>query len=212
MAKAYSVIEDGDVSLSKYFKVSDFACPFSDKVVIDKKLVEILSKVRGHFKKKVTIISAYTVGDECDPTKPEYYHQKGMAVDFKVNGIDIIKVADYILELVGDKYGLMINDDLYASRRSIHLDVRNFKWRAIKGIHDRYTTLPDLFPTISFGCSGIIVSVLCKRLKQLGYLKTVKTTYISDAIAAVQNFQRDNELKVTGVCDGDTWKAIAKNL
>ena len=51
--KAYSKAKDGNKSLSKNFKVREFACmDGSDPIFIDSDLVDILQKIRTHIRVK----------------------------------------------------------------------------------------------------------------------------------------------------------------
>ena len=54
MLNVYSLKKDGNIKLSSNFKVKEFACQDgTDPIFIDSELVEILQKIRTHFKKPV---------------------------------------------------------------------------------------------------------------------------------------------------------------
>ena len=58
------------------------------------------------------------------------------------------------------------------------------------------------------GSSGETVSVLSKRLCDLGYLQEISSEYDETVAQAVSDFQTANDLDVTGVADIDTQKKM----
>ena len=125
MIKAYSLKKDGDVKLSTNFKVKEFACKDgSDPIFIDSELVEILQKIRNHFKKPVTITSAYRTPPHNSREGGTTYsqHLYGKAADIKISGVTPKKVADYAETLL-DKGGIGIYNTF------THIDVRSVKSR-----------------------------------------------------------------------------------
>ena len=122
MIKAYSLKKDGDVKLSTNFKVKEFACKDgSDPIFIDSELVEILQKIRNHFKKPVTITSAYRTPPHNSREGGTTYsqHLYGKAADTKVQGITPNKVAEYAGTILKNYGGIGI----YSS--FTHIDVRD---------------------------------------------------------------------------------------
>ena len=125
MIKAYSLKKDGDVKLSTNFKVKEFACKDgSDPIFIDSELVEILQKIRNHFKKPVTITSAYRTPPHNSREGGTTYsqHLYGKAADIKIAGVTPKKVADYAETLL-DNGGIGIYNTF------THIDVRSVKSR-----------------------------------------------------------------------------------
>ena len=58
--KVYSRAKDGNVALSRNFKVREFACcDGTDTVFVSPELVAVLQKIRDHFGKAVNINSGY---------------------------------------------------------------------------------------------------------------------------------------------------------
>ena len=52
MLNCFSKAKDGNVNLSKNFKVKEFACKDgSDPIFINSELVDVLQKIRDHFGK-----------------------------------------------------------------------------------------------------------------------------------------------------------------
>ena len=125
MLNVYSLKKDGDKRLSTNFKVKEFACQDgTDPIFIDSELVEILQQIRTHFKKPVTITSAYrtpTHNKSCGGTTYSQ-HLYGKAADIKVQGIAPKDVAKYAETLLGEG-GIGIYNTF------THIDVRTTKSR-----------------------------------------------------------------------------------
>ena len=125
MLNVYSLKKDGDKRLSTNFKVKEFACQDgTDPIFIDSELVEILQKIRTHFKKPVTITSAYRTpphNKSCGGTTYSQ-HLYGKAADIKVQGIAPKDVAKYAETLL-DEGGIGIYNTF------THIDVRATKSR-----------------------------------------------------------------------------------
>ena len=122
MIKAYSLKKDGDVKLSTNFKVKEFACnDGTDPIFIDSELVEILQKIRNHFKKPVTITSAYRTPPHNSREGGTTYsqHLYGRAADIKISGVTPKKVADYAETLLEKSGGIGIYNTF------THIDVRD---------------------------------------------------------------------------------------
>ena len=125
MLNVYSLKKDGNKRLSTNFKVKEFACQDgTDPIFIDSELVEILQKIRTHFKKPVTITSAYRTpphNKSCGGTTYSQ-HLYGKAADIKVQGIAPKDVAKYAETLLRDG-GIGIYNTF------THIDVRSTKSR-----------------------------------------------------------------------------------
>jgi len=64
-------------------------------------------------------------------------------------------------------------------------------------------------PTLSSGSHGHDVLVLQKRLAAIGYaLKSIDGIYGSETERVVAAFQRDNKIRVTGIVNNATWRAL----
>lgn len=121
-------LRDGNPSLTRNFKLSEFACKDGSPIVfIDPLLPWILQNVRDHFKKAVVITSAYRTVDH--NSKPEVggefasYHCRGMAVDFVVKGIKQSEVQAYLETIVPNTCGIG------KAKTYTHIDTRENKSR-----------------------------------------------------------------------------------
>ena len=128
--KVYSKAKDGSKKLSANFSVREFACSDgSDPVFISQELVEVLQKIRDHFKKSVTINSAYRTPGKNKAVGGAAYsqHLYGTAADIVVgsgsNKVSPKIVAVYAESLLPGKGGIGIYSTF------THIDVRATKSR-----------------------------------------------------------------------------------
>ena len=124
--KAYSKAKDGNLKLSKNFRVKEFACKDgSDPVFVADELVEVLQRIRSHFGKAVKITSAYRTPTHNKKVGGEVYsqHLYGMAADIKISGVSPKKVAEYAEKLLPRNGGIGIYGTF------THIDVRANKSR-----------------------------------------------------------------------------------
>lgn len=124
MLKSYIMDTDGNVKLSRYFKVKEFACKDGSQVVfIDDHLYTVLDILRRKLGKPVIITSGYRTPEwnaKCDGAKYSY-HMRGMAADIRVDGISAKELANKLDEIVPDECGIIV----YKSW--VHFDVRTGK-------------------------------------------------------------------------------------
>ena len=113
--------------LSTNFRVNEFACKCGKctEVPIDEQLVVYLQKIRDHFKKPVTITSAYRTVARNNAVKGAKYsqHLYGNAADIKVQGTAPKTVSEYADKLMSNKGGI----GTYST--FTHIDVRATKSR-----------------------------------------------------------------------------------
>lgn len=125
-AKGYSVAKDGNIAVSKNFKVREFKCKDgSDVVFISDELVKVLQQIRDHFGKAITINSGYRTPAYNKKIGGATYsqHMYGTAADIVVAGVspaEVYKYADSILP----KHGGVGKYDSFT-----HVDVREVKSR-----------------------------------------------------------------------------------
>ena len=113
-------------SVAENFTVGEFACKDGSEVIlISIELVELLQKIRDHFKAPVTINSAYR--NHCYNKKvggaSNSLHLYGAAADIRVKGIAPKDVAAYAETLMPDKGGIGTYPTF------VHVDVRTIKSR-----------------------------------------------------------------------------------
>ena len=124
--------ENERVQLSKNFNSYEFRCGLGrscscSTILIDDKLYEYLQKIRDHFGKPLDITSAYrcpsynqSVGGATGS-----YHAKGMAADFKIDGVKPRDIAKYA-ESIG-----VLGIGLYETDKDghfVHIDTRTQKY------------------------------------------------------------------------------------
>lgn len=124
--RAYSKAKNGNIALTKNFKVREFSCrDGSDVIFVSMDLVEVLQKIRDHFGKPVTINSGYRTAaynkkvDGADFSQ----HMYGMAADISVSGVKPKDVAAFAETLLPKTGGIGIYDTF------THVDVRAVKSR-----------------------------------------------------------------------------------
>jgi len=120
--------EINDIGIAKHFRLSEFACPCCNLVMLHPKLLAKLVELRNILERPVYITSGY----RC----PRYnqkiggvvnsYHRIGLAADIKVKDISLIELLE-ICENIG--FGGI---GFYEKKNFLHLDVRPTKrsrWR-----------------------------------------------------------------------------------
>ena len=123
---AYSKAKDGGVKLSANFQVKEFACKDgSDVVFVSPELVEILQKIREHFKAAVTISSGYRTPEYNKKVDGAAYsqHQYGTAADISITGVTPKEVAAFAETLLPNTGGIGTYPTF------THIDVRKVKSR-----------------------------------------------------------------------------------
>lgn len=124
MLKSYMLDTDGNVKLTRYFKVREFACRNGSQVVfIDDYLYSVLDILRRKLGKPVIITSGYRTpewNEKCNGAKYSY-HMRGMAADIRVDGISPKELANKLDEIVPDECGIIVY------KNWVHFDVRTGK-------------------------------------------------------------------------------------
>lgn len=124
--KTYSVKKDGSTYLSENFKVNEFACnDGSDTVLISDELVDLLQKIRDHFRVAVTINSGYRTSTYNKKVGgvSNSQHVKGTAADIVVKGVDPLTVGQYVEYIMPDHGGIGVYQTF------THVDVRTSRSR-----------------------------------------------------------------------------------
>lgn len=122
----YSKSAQGNVNISKNFKVKEFACKDGfDGVLVDERFVrEKLQKIRDHFGKPVVINSAYrTISyNRRVGGATASYHIKGRAFDIAIKGVSLDEICKY-----AESIGIM---GIIRYNTFVHLDSREKKYYA----------------------------------------------------------------------------------
>lgn len=126
--KTYSKKRDGNIQISKKFKVKEFACKDrSDAIKIDSAVVGYLQAARDHFGVPFYINSAYrtTAWNKKVGGASKSYHMQGRAVDHHAKGkVDLMDLARFY-ESIGC-CGIIV----YPKSCFIHIDSRTTKYYA----------------------------------------------------------------------------------
>ena len=94
--KVYSRAKDGNVALSRNFKVREFACcDGTDTVFIAPELVTVLQSIRDHFGRAVTVNSGYRTEAHNKKVGGAAYsqHKYGTAADISVEPAPMVRYA-----------------------------------------------------------------------------------------------------------------------
>ena len=123
----YSYKRDGASYISDNFRIREFRCKDgSDKILIDLKLVALLSDIREYFGKPLVISSGYRTSTHNASNavwgKPKSLHLTGQAADIYIPGVDPIEIARYAEQLgcLGIGY--------YPNSGVVHVDTRTVKF------------------------------------------------------------------------------------
>jgi len=129
--RTYSLRAEGNLELSKNFKVKEFACKDkSDKIMVCRELVLMLQAIRDFYGREVVINSGYRTESYNKSIKGATgsLHLKGRAADFVVKGVEAKQVradieAGRIKGVDPSKIGLGYYLDF------THIDTRGFRSR-----------------------------------------------------------------------------------
>lgn len=203
----YSRVSHGDIRVSSNFKVKEFACrDGSDKILVDKKVVEYLQAARDKFDVPIIINSAYRTpayNTKVGGAKNSY-HVKGMAVDHHTRGkVALMEMAKFY-ESIGCK-GIIV----YPNSGFIHIDTRTNKYFAIdKGkisVVDTFMESTKINPyevptrLLKRGRTGSDVKWLQFELREADYNIKVDGIFGGITEAAVKAFQGKHKLVRDGL-------------
>ena len=147
MVKTYSFKVDGNKQISTNFKVSEFRCSDSDKILISEEIVKQLQEIRNFGGvNKITIESGYRTPayDKKIGGSGTGSHCEGKAVDFIVyDKKGVIIPSNYICCYLQDKGILGIEK---CNANSTHMDIgyRKNKWYAYQVVVNGKRTYPTV--------------------------------------------------------------------
>lgn len=135
MVKEYSLARDGEMKISKNFKVKEFRCKDgSDRILIDTDFaVNKLQAIRDHFGTAVTINSAYrTESYNCKVGGAKLsYHMKGQAFDIVVKCHTPLEVARFA-QSIGITGIIQYNTFVHVDSRPTRYWARNDNGKAYR--------------------------------------------------------------------------------
>lgn len=208
--------------LSKNFESTEFDCHGKgccNQTEIDPSLIDYLQKIRDHFKKPVSISSAYrcTIHNKNVGGATGSRHTKGQAADIYITGVAPIEIARYA-EKIGIK-GI----GLYETEKDgyfVHIDTRTSKsfwygqaqaYRSTfqpknSGVETTKPIQTDKENVIfRNGSKGEDVKTIQSKLANLGYdVGYIDGFFGKKTEEAVRAFQKDNGLDRDGICGPKT--------
>lgn len=221
--------------VSQNFSSTEFDCHGKNcckTTKLDEKLVEYLQMIREHFKKPITVTSAYRCEkhNKAIGGATKSYHAQGKAADIVVEGIASREVAKYA-ESIGIK-GI----GLYETQKDgffTHIDTRTTKsfWygqneaprSTFGGTAPKEEQKPELKPDtqtgeyhksknkykieliyLQLGDRGRDVQILQEMLKSRGYKIEASGTFDAATKTAVVDFQKKTKQNPDGIVGADT--------
>lgn len=215
--------------LSKNFISTEFNCKGNgccSQTMIDEKLVDYLQKIRDHFKRPITITSAYrcAIHNRNVGGATGSYHSQGKAADIVVDGATPLEVAQYA-ESIGIKGIGLYETDL--DGHFVHIDTRTYKsfWYGQKQqarstfggaeseeksgtYHKAQTKYSVKLHYLQLGDQGEDVRILQELLKIHGYNLQVSGKFDSVTLQMVKDFQKKNKLVVDGIVGSATMQKL----
>lgn len=220
----YSLKRNGSKSITKNFKVKEFACDGYDTVKIDTNLVKTLQKIRDHFGKSVTVTSGYrpasynaTIASASKTSK----HMLGRAADIKIEGVSPIEVAMYAQKIGVKGIGLYVyleedgimNGFTHIDTRSTDAESSIYRGLYTNRKQSQYISCgKKFFPILSKGAKGYHVFLLQRLLNEAGYKVTEDKSFGPKLKDAVMKFQKDMKISVDGSVGNETWTALLKKV
>ena len=206
--------------LSKNFTLDELKCKCGKcgSVLVDETLVARLQQIRDHFGKAVTVNSGYRC--EKHNASPQVggakgsRHLKGMAADFRVQGIVPKEVAKYA-ESIG-----ILGIGLYEGKEGdfVHIDTRTTKsfWKGhaetpVSTFGGRPHTVKVELPILRKGMKCETVGILQAILISYGYdlgEGGADDDFGAKTEHALQCYQEDVGLTPDGVCGQATWSKL----
>jgi len=128
------VIVINNAQLSKNFNLTELKCKCGcNKAIIDMLGINLLQKIREHFKKPVYVVSAYRCVEHNKAVggAENSYHMQGLAYDIKIVGVSPLAVAQIAIDVGFTGIGVYTNN----GNSFTHVDTRKTRtyWHDQKG-------------------------------------------------------------------------------
>lgn len=210
--QTYSKKADGQKKFSiggreTNFRICEFSChDGSDEIKVSGDLVYMLQEIREHFKKPVSITSAYRTEEYNKKVggAKNSYHVKGMAADITVTGVPNRDVAVYAIGVANgvglyDYTGGFVHVDVRPQKYLWQQDSKNSKYYSVDG----FLVKDNIPATVRYNDRGANVTWIQRKLglEEDGIFGP-KTE------AAVREFQKTAGLVVDGVVGENTWSRL----
>ena len=212
--KTYS--KANNTSLSKNFKVSEFACHGNgccSTVLIDEQLVKYVQQIRDHFGKSITITSGYRcpVHNRNVGGATGSRHAKGQAADIVVHGVSSREVAKYA-ESIGIK-GI----GLYETARDgyfTHIDTRTTKSFWYGQAQAYRSTFGGMTSSSVNGSSTSVSASVSNSYSLKDFVKDIQKAFGTtvDGIAGAITLSKTETLSATTNAAHPAIKAVQKRL
>lgn len=214
MIYQYAKGSSGD--LSPNFRKSEFACKCDrcKTVTVDTELVDILQRIRDHFRKPVNINSGYRCKEHNAEVggDPNSSHMQGMAADIRVRGVEPREVAKFAESIGVKRIGLYEGDE----GEFVHIGsgVTKRFWLGRKAVLvDTFGAAPVQtcvvsLPVLKRGMKNDTVAVVQLLLIGLGYDIEADGSFGPATEAAVRKYQEDAGLGVDGSVGPVTWARL----
>lgn len=203
--KTFSKKRDGNISLSKNFKVKEFACKDgSDIIKIDLDMIHILQKIRD-LGGAVTINSAYRTATYNKKVggATNSYHCKGQAFDIKCSGLSLDNICR-IANTLGVK-------GIIRYPTFVHIDSRTSKYHASStGARLSFSKYNIPFVSTVKSCTkGTETGIVQFKLNSLGYFcGNADGVAGSKTVNAIKQFQKAKGLTVDGIAGKNTFTKL----
>lgn len=216
MIETYSLKENGSKKLSRNFKVSEFACPGTDEVLIDSLLVNRLQQLRDLFGRPVHIRSGYRTAayNKVIGGDPYSHHLYGQAADIDI-GDGPAAVPAKIVAMAADAIGIQrIGCYVYANGQSWdHIGSRPEpnKWMqtapGIKAIVKTFIpVLRRQYGIVRKSENCVVVQTILSRLGF--YTGPIDGKFGPLTQRAVKAFQAEQKIIVDGIVGPITWRKL----
>ena len=213
MIKEFSKSKDGNLYISKNFKVNEFACKDgTDYILIDLDMIPVLQRFRQYVETSVSINSAYRTDSYNKKVggASNSYHKKGKAFD-----IPFLSSYKYInsIDKMCDFFNTLGVHGIIKYSWGVHIDTRDIIYHANNSgnlLNYGKINIP-LYNNLSIGNINNDVGILQFMLKyKFGININIDCNFGNNTYYAVKEFQKIKNLSIDGIVGQNTWKELIK--